>query len=114
MLVSCRLGATPVECEGVVGVAAPGHLTESVRAVWVEVVSAYGDGAEAIEGPALEAYCGQVATLRICQEKLASEGLIVADPKGVPIEHPAIRLERAAQDEIRKWGDQFRPPRRRR
>ena len=92
---------------------APGHLPEAVRTVWAEVVAAYGDAAEAITGPALEAYCGQVATLRECQRRLADEGLIVADPKGVPIEHPAIRLERAAQDEIRKWGDQFRPPRRR-
>lgn len=90
------------------------HLPAAVAAVWAEVVAAYGEGAEAVEGPALEAYCGQVATLRECQRRLADEGLIVADPKGVPMDHPAIKLERAAQDEIRKWGDQFRPPRRRR
>ena len=93
--------------------AAPAHLPEGVRQAWLEVVSAYGDGADAIEGPALEAYCGQVAVLRDCQARIAREGLVVADPKGLPIEHPAVRLERAAQDEIRKWGDQFRPPRRR-
>ena len=90
------------------------HLPAAVAAVWAEVVAAYGEGAEAVEGPALEAYCGQVATLREWQRRLADEGLRVADPKGVPMDHPAIKLERAAQDEIRKWGDQFRPPRRRR
>ena len=92
---------------------APGHLPEAVAKVWNEVVDAYGDDADKITGPALEAYCGQVATLRDCQARIAREGLVVADPKGLPIEHPAVRLERAAQDEIRKWGDQFRPRRRR-
>ena len=92
--------------------AIPKHLPSAVAAAWDEVVTAYGEGSEVIEGPALEAYCGQVATLRECQRRIADEGLVVADPKGVPIEHPAIRLERAAQDEIRK-GDQFRPRRRR-
>ncbi len=80
--------------------------------MWVEVVEAYGAGVEAIIGPALEAYCGQVATLREAQAKLAAEGLIVSDPKGFPINHPAIGIERAAQEEIRKWGDAFRPRRR--
>ena len=90
---------------------APDHLPEAVAAVWSEVVAAYGDGSAAIEGPALEAFCGQVATLRDAQLRLASDGLIVDDPKGFPVNHPAIAIERAAQDEIRKWGDQFRPPR---
>ena len=93
---------------------APGHLPEAVAKVWDEVVDAYGDDADKITGPALEAYCGQVATLRDAQRRLASEGLVVADPKGFPIPNPSIQIERVAQEEIRKWGDQFRPPRRRR
>lgn len=91
----------------------PSHLPEDVRVVWEEVVTAYGEGVEAILGPPLEAYCGQVATMREAQQKLTDEGLIVADPKGVPMNHPAIAIARQAQDEIRKWGDAFRPPRRR-
>lgn len=71
---------------------------------------AYGDDAGRIEGPDLEAYCGQVARLRDSQRRIAAEGLVVADPKGHPIPHPAIAIERVAQDEIRKWGDRFRNP----
>ena len=93
---------------------APAHLPKAVAEVWSEVTTAYGDGAEVIEGPALEAYCGQVATLRDAQRRLADDGLVVNDSKGFPVNHPAIAIERAAQDEIRKWGDQFRPPKPRR
>lgn len=92
---------------------APDHLPESVRAVWEQVVAAYGDDSERIEGPDLEAYCGQVAVLRDAQARLASDGLVVADPKGNPLPHPAIAIEKAAQDEIRKWGNTFKPRKRR-
>ena len=85
-----------------------------MRQVWDEVVEHYGDGAEVIEGPGLESYCDQVAILRSAQRQIAAEGMIVSDPKGFPVPHPAIAIERVAQDEIRKWGDMFRPPRRRR
>lgn len=90
----------------------PSGLPEKVGAVWDEVVKAYGAGSESIEGPDLEAYCGQVATLRDAQRRLASDGYVVADPKGAPIPHPAVAIERQAQDEIRKWGEVFRPRRR--
>lgn len=87
--------------------AAPAHLPADVARVWVEVVARFGD--ESIAGPALEAYCGQVARLREAQARLAEEGLIVTDPKGNPIPHPAIQVERVAQDEIRKWRHRFEP-----
>ena len=87
---------------------APAHLPGDVAAVWVEVVSAYGDGSERIEGPALEAFCGQVARLRDAQRRLSEEGSVVADPKGNPVPHPALAIERAAQVEVRAWGPMFR------
>lgn len=85
----------------------------SVASIREEILKAYGEGSEVIDGPDLEAYCGQVARLRDAQERLANEGLIIADPKGFPIPHPAIAIEKSAQDEIRKWGNAFRPRRRR-
>ncbi|NMC35325.1 MAG: P27 family phage terminase small subunit [Veillonellaceae bacterium] len=88
-------------------------MPDGVARVWREVVAAYGDGVEAICGPDLEGYCGQVARLRDAQERLARDGLIVSDPKGNPIPHPALAIEKVAQDEIRKWGSQFKPRRRR-
>jgi phage terminase small subunit len=57
----------------------------------------------------LEAYCGQVATLRDAQRRLSEEEAVIADPKGNPIPHPALAIERAAQAEIRTWGRRFEP-----
>lgn len=82
-----------------------GKIREEIRA-------AFGDGFERVDGPDLEAYCGQVSRLRDAQMRIASEGLIVSDAKGQPMPHPAIAIEKAAQDEIRKWGNAFRPRRR--
>lgn len=87
-------------------------MTTDVQEIRKEVLAAYGDGSDRIDGPDLEAFCGQVARLRDAQARLAAEGSIIADPKGVPIPHPAIVIERAAQDEIRKWGNAFKPRRR--
>lgn len=92
----------------------PSHLPEDVAAVWVEITTAYGDGWPAIAGPALDAYCAQVAVHRDATDRIARDGLIVEGPKGEPITHPAIAIQRTAQDEIRRWGDAFKPPRRRR
>lgn len=55
------------------------------------------------ECPELEAYAGQVARLREAQSRLAREGLIIADQKGNPVEHPCLVIERAAQKEILSW-----------
>lgn len=55
----------------------------------------------------------KVARLRDAQQRLQREGLVIADPKGNPVPHPAIAIERAAQAEIRSWGAQFKPRRRR-
>ena len=85
-----------------------------VDEIRAEVLAAYGVGSEWIDGPDLEAYCGQVSRLRDAQARIAEEGLIVADAKGVPMPHPALVIERQAQDEIRKWGSAFRPARGRR
>lgn len=86
-------------------IVAPAHLPDDVRAVWVEMTADWED--PAAPDPSLEAYCGQVARLRDAQRRLASEGSVISDPRGHPIPHPALAIERAAQDEIRRWGDRF-------
>lgn len=48
---------------------------------------------------------------RPLQDRLDSEGLVVADAKGNPIPHPALALERQAHAEVRAWGDRFKPRR---
>lgn len=82
---------------------APEHMPDAERAIWEQMVA---DGS--IGGPELEALVGQVARLREAQKRIGVEGLIIADPKGYPIPHPAIAIERAAQVEIRAWGSRLR------
>ncbi len=64
-----------------------------------------------IQTPALEAYYGQVARLREAQRRIAAEGLVIAAAEGQPVPHPALVIERGAQDEIRRWGEAFVPRR---
>lgn len=86
---------------------APEHLPADVAVVWVEVVTSMGGHPPRTSIADLEAYAGQVARLRDAQRRLAAEGLVIADPKGNPIAHPALAIERAAQEQIRKWGTRF-------
>jgi phage terminase small subunit len=88
-------------------VSAPGHLSEAHAKVWGEVVDAYGGAS--IEGPPLEAYVGQIVVLREAQRRVEVEGMVVADPKGNPIAHPAVAIAKQAQAELRSWGDRFTP-----
>lgn len=85
----------------------PAYLDEEAAKVWVEVIEAHHEPAK-IAGPDLAAYCGQVALQRDLRERIANEGAIIADERGRPEPHPAIAMERAAQKEIRDWGDKFR------
>ena len=85
---------------------APEFMPDAERAIWDQMVAAGSP-----EGPELEAFVGQVARLRVAQRRIAAEGLITADPKGYPIPHPAIAIEKAAQAEIRAWGSKFAPKR---
>lgn len=82
-------------------------LPENVAAVVSDLIAA---GVRDRTSPELEAYAGQVVRLRDAQRRLAVEGEIVEDPKGFPIVHPAVKLERDAQEELRRWGDRFDPP----
>lgn len=86
---------------------APGYLDEDAADVWRETIAQHHEPAK-IAGPDLAAYCGQVALWRDLRARVAREGSIIADERGRPEPHPAIALERAAQKEIRDWGDKFR------
>ncbi len=84
-------------------VEAPAHLAADVAAVWRELAPGSPS-----RGPDFEAYCVQVARLRDAQRRIGAEGMVVADAKGNPVPHPALAIERAAQAEIRAWGERFR------
>ena len=88
---------------------APAHLSAAARAVWVELAPAFvGDRFDEAEGPALEAYCVQVARMRDAQTRIDAEGLVVADEKGRPVPHPALMIEKQAQSEVRAWVSRYR------
>lgn len=81
---------------------------------WDELASRWPDDLPMPTGAAFEAWLGQVARMRQAQALIAKDGPIVADARGNPIPHPALAIEKAAQAEIRTWGDQFTPDRQRR
>ena len=51
----------------------------------------------------LTAYATCVARVEDCRERCAKDGVIVADAKGQPVQHPALAVERAAMEEMRSW-----------
>lgn len=81
--------------------------------VVAEVRKSWGDDAERLDDCALDAYASQVATLRTAQARVEAEGMVIAGPKGDPIPHPCIAIAKAAQAEVRAWGSQFQPRKRR-
>lgn len=88
----------------------PERLPADIASVWVELVEALGDErAEKLVGPEFEAYCTCVARLRDVQSRISEEELIVPDSKNNPVAHPAFAVERQCQDDLRKWGDKFKP-----
>lgn len=83
-------------------------MTDAVDPKVQEVCAAViASGAADSVTPELEAYAGQVVRLRDAQRRLAVEGAVVEDSKGFPITHPALKIEKDAQEELRKWGDRF-------
>lgn len=89
---------------GLTSDAPPEHLPPAEAAIWAELVERAPNLRPSVE---LEAFVGQVARLREAQRRIAAEGLIIADPKGYPIAHPAIEIEKRAQVEIRAWSGRF-------
>lgn len=69
-----------------------------VQAVKDELLA---DGYAEIAG--FDAYCAQVVIERDAGQRIAEEGIVIADPKGLPIPHPALEIQRKAQAEIRAW-----------
>lgn len=89
---------------------APDYLPDDVKTVWEQVEAGFSKAAfQRLNKQNLEAYCTQVATMREAQTRVNNEGIIIADAKGDPIEHPAIGIVKRAQAEIRAWGTEFKP-----
>lgn len=86
----------------------PEHLPDDVAAVWREIV-ATNDLAGTVDRAALEAFCTLIARLRDARRRVNEEGMVVTDPRGRVVPHPALAVERQTAEQIRAWGDRFAP-----
>lgn len=85
-------------------------LPEPIAAVREELLAEHtAETAARITGPEFDAYCTAVYRLRDARARIAEEELIVPDAKNQPVVHPAYAVERMAADDLRKWGDKFKP-----
>lgn len=89
----------------------PEHLPAAVLEEYDRVLADWPEGCPEPAGPRFEAWLGQVARLHEAQRLLDKDGLIVPDVKGNPVPHPALAIEKIAQEQLRAWGDEFTPAR---
>lgn len=86
----------------------PDHLPEPVAEVWREIVAS-NDLVGNVDRSALETFCTLMARLREARGRIEDEGMVVTDPRGRVIPHPALAVERSTAEQIRAWGDRFAP-----
>lgn len=86
----------------------PASLPEDAAQAWREIVEA-NDLAGNVDRAALEAFCTLIARLREARRRVEDEGMVVTDPRGRVIPHPALAVERQTAEQIRAWGDRFAP-----
>lgn len=84
----------------------PDGLPDHLSPIWDELAPQVDP---AIGSAGMESLCTQIHRARDAQKRITEEGLVVADDKGRPVEHPAIDIERKAQNEIRRWMKDFKP-----
>ncbi|MDQ4502172.1 P27 family phage terminase small subunit [Sinomonas sp. ASV322] len=88
--------------------APPPGLPASAVEAWREIVVA-NDFAGNVDRAALEAFCTLMARLREARQRVEDEGMVVKDPRGRVVPHPALAVERQTAEQIRAWGDRFAP-----
>lgn len=86
----------------------PDHMPEPVADVWREIVAS-NDLAGRVDRAALETFATLVARLREARQRVEDEGMVVTDPRGRVMPHPALAVERSTAEQIRAWGDRFAP-----
>ncbi|WP_315913590.1 P27 family phage terminase small subunit [Arthrobacter sp. lap29] len=86
----------------------PADLPETATVIWREIMES-NDLAGTVDRSALEAFCTLMARLREARKRVEDEGMVVKDPRGRVIPHPALAVERQTAEQIRAWGDRFAP-----
>jgi P27 family predicted phage terminase small subunit len=98
----------PTQATPAAQIDAPDHLPEAVAIVWREIVAS-NDLAGKVDRAALETFSTLMARMREARQRIEDEGMVVTDPRGRVIPHPALAVERATAEQIRAWGDRFAP-----
>lgn len=83
----------------------PATLPEYLHDLWDEIApQLLGDTPPA----AGESLCRQMHLLRDAEERVSREGAVIVDGKGNAAEHPAIKIQRDASNEVRRWLQEYR------
>lgn len=82
----------------------PSGMAEYLIPIWDEMK---GQVRAAIGTAGLESLCLQIHRMRDAQSRVAKDGPIVLDGKGVASQHPALAIEKSASAEIRTWLREF-------
>lgn len=87
---------------------APSSLSPAAAIAYAEITVGLDAKFIAFAGHLLEVYAVAVARQRGAQSRIDTEGIIIANPKGDPIPHPALAIEKASSAEIRASLTQLR------
>tara|TARA_Y100000310_G_C20366002_1_gene661215 strand:- start:67 stop:330 length:264 start_codon:yes stop_codon:yes gene_type:complete len=82
---------------------APPHMSEAVASAWEELIADREKlGLPMLKPGVGEAAAVQLVRMRDASKRIEAEGLLVADGKGNPVAHPALEVERLAQEHLRR------------
>lgn len=87
----------------------PSYLPDRAKAAWRQIVprlAAVGM-LDAVDGPALEALCVNVAIMREAAGELKGAPMLVPGSHGNVKRHPAFDVFQTAQGEVRTWCERF-------
>jgi hypothetical protein len=78
-------------------------MSEAVASAWEELMADREKlGLPMLKPGVGEAAAVQLVRMRDASKRIEAEGLLVADGKGNPVAHPALEVERLAQDHLRR------------
>ena len=69
----------------------------------LEAILARGHDLSGFDAEAVRTVAALVGRLRDAAAIIADEGSIIDDRSGVPVEHPAVKVERMCSAELRGW-----------
>jgi P27 family predicted phage terminase small subunit len=87
----------------------PQHLGDVARSFWCEYAPMLVEAGLLRTGDlaSLEALCQAYARARLAAALIEEEGPVAKGYRGQPVEHPAVKMERAAAQELREWVKHF-------